>query len=124
MSLIYIPVSLGELFDKLSILCIKLDRIKDEEKIKNIKKEKDLLDKISKGYSIDLELWKDLILVNEEIWDLEDNIRIKYRNLEYDDEFMKMAQRVHELNDQRGKLKKDINLKYGSEIIEEKFHKI
>jgi hypothetical protein len=123
MSLIYIPVSLGELFDKLSILYIKIERIKDEDKIKNIRKEKELLDQISKSHSLDLKLWSDLITINEEIWDIEDSIRIKYRNLEYDEEFMKMAQRVHELNDRRGELKREINIKYGSEIIEEKFHK-
>lgn len=123
MSLIYIPVSLGELFDKLSILYIKIERIENEEKIKNIRKEKELLEQISKGHQLDLKLWKDLITTNEEIWDIEDSIRIKYRNLEYDEEFMKMAQRVHELNDRRGEIKREINIKYGSEIIEEKFHK-
>jgi len=123
METIYIPVSLGELIDKLSILHVKEGRIKDEEKLKNIRKEKALLTEIAEKINIDHHYWYDLVNINEQIWSKEDWIRIKYKKEEYDDTFIKLAQTVHELNDKRGQIKREINLKYGSDIIEEKYHK-
>jgi len=123
MEAIFIPVSLGELIDKLAILHVKEGQIEDEEKLKNIRKEKELLTKIAEKIDIDHSYWYDLVNINSQIWAKEDWIRIKYKKKEYDDTFIQLAQTVHELNDKRGEIKREINLKYESDIIEEKYHK-
>lgn len=117
---ILIPVSLGELYDKISILEIKLSMIKDEEKLKNIKKEYLSLINISLHFSIEEELYQELKDKNKDLWIVEDKLRIKEKNKEFNEEFINLARSVYFLNDRRSEIKKEINLKSGSNIIEEK----
>lgn len=123
MKKIYAPISIGELFDKISILEIKSDRLfNDRSKANNVDYELRELRKIAEEHPIG-NYFSKLKEVNEKIWDIEDEIRIKYRRKEYDEEFIRLAQEVHELNDERGLIKKDINIQFKSDIIEEKYHK-
>jgi hypothetical protein len=117
---ILVPISLGELYDKQSILWVKLTNIKDPEKLKNIQKEYDLLSELCKQYPIEHHYWYDLIHVNNHLWAVEDNIRNKESKKEYDDQFISFAREVYYTNDKRSEIKKEINIKYNSEIIEEK----
>jgi len=115
-----IEVSFGEVLDKVSILAIKLNYIKDEEKLKNIAKEfQSLTSVISPSTFID-PLYNDLCSVNQELWHIEDDIREKERIGEFDGEFIRLARNVYITNDKRADIKKLINIKYGSEFIEEK----
>ena len=117
-----IEISFGELVDKVSILSIKLEKIKNHNKLKNIKKEYDLLyDSMQKsGITKDSEDFKNLVAVNLKLWDIEDKIRIKEANKEFDDDFIQLARSVYFENDKRAEIKKQINLTFGSELIEEK----
>ena len=117
---ILIPISLGELYDKIIILEITLSMVKDEEKLKNIKKEYLELINISLNYPIEEELYQELKDKNKDLWIVEDKLRIKEKNQEFDDEFIQLARSVYFLNDKRSEIKREINLKSGSNIIEEK----
>lgn len=117
-----IEVSIGEVVDKLTILDIKLEKMTDQEKLKNIRKEYDLLKADLAKMKITPESveFNDLRAVNLRLWEIEDKIRIKEYNQQFDDEFIKLARSVYYENDERAKIKKDINLKFGSELVEEK----
>jgi hypothetical protein len=116
-----IEVSTGEIVDKLSILQIKTEYIKEEEKIKNIKKEYDYLYNIVfNELKIENFDYNDLVNINQKLWIIEDNIRDKERNKQFDKEFIDLSRSVYITNDERATKKKQINLKYGSEFIEEK----
>ena len=117
---ILIPVSLGELYDKISILEIKLSMIKDEEKLKNIKKEYLSLINISLHFSIEEELYQELKDKKKDIWIVEDKLQIKEKNKEFNEEFIQLARSVYFLNDKRSQIKREINIKTASNIIEEK----
>jgi len=122
--LISLPVSIGEAIDKLTILQIKSERISAKEKLDNINKElrilKSDLDKID-GLWVQIEgLMVDLKAVNEELWVIEDDIRVKEFKKEFDEEFIRLARAVYVTNDRRADVKKQINLKLGSELVEEK----
>lgn len=117
---ITIPVSLGELYDKISILNIKEGRINDDKKLINIRKERDLLKEIADQYPIDHHFYYDLFNINSSLWGVEDNLRELERLQLFNDTFINFARRVYQLNDERSRIKKEINEKYGSEIIEEK----
>jgi Family of unknown function (DUF6165) len=117
-----IEISIGELVDKVTILSIKLNKIKNRDKLKNIQKEYDLL-KVSMeecGIKTDSEYFAKLEKVNSRLWIIEDEIRIKEVNRQFDDEFIRLARSVYFENDERAAIKKEINLKFGSELIEEK----
>lgn len=117
-----IDVSIGELVDKVSILSIKLKKITNQQKLKNITKEFDLLKTSMENSGISLnstELIK-LESVNLKLWDIEDKIRIKESLKEFDDEFINLARSVYFENDKRAALKKEINIKYNSDLVEEK----
>jgi hypothetical protein len=121
---IKIELSVGELLDKISILQIKAERIVDPSKLENINKELDVL----------MSLWKDsaysnnnlesetneLKAINEELWVIEDKIRNKERNRVFDKGFIELARAVYITNDKRADIKRIINSKTGSELIEEK----
>ena len=121
---IKIELSVGELLDKISILQIKAERIVDPSKLENINKELDVL----------ISLWKDstysnnnlesetneLKAINEELWVIEDKIRDKERNRVFDKGFIELARAVYITNDKRADIKRIINSKTGSELIEEK----
>ena len=114
-----IEVSIGEVVDKLSILKIKKDKIKDEEKLANIMKEYNYLkDKL--GDIVHEEYIFKLYLLNLELWEIEDEIRDLERKKDFHLRFLHIARSIYRLNDKRAALKKQINLKYGSNFVEEK----
>jgi hypothetical protein len=120
---ILIPVSLGELYDKISILDIKSGHISDITKLVNIIKEMELLKPAAEDFPIDDKLYSKLLNVNFQLWNVEDMIREKERNEEFDENFILYAREIYHLNDKRSEIKKEINLKYDSDIIEEKSYK-
>ena len=118
-----IMVSIGEVLDKISILDIKKTKITDKNKLKNIIFEySHLVEKIQKKYNDILENseYKSLYEVNLKLWEVEDNIRIQELNKDFSQKFIDLARNVYFLNDKRAEIKKDINLKYDSKIVEEK----
>lgn len=123
---IEIPVSLGELVDKITILEIKEVHILDVDKRHNIRHELELLQsKLTTYLSLpqfeELEPLKRLLKdTNEELWTIEDSIRDCERNKQFTDQFIKLARSVYITNDTRAALKKQINQSFGSDLIEEK----
>ncbi|MDO9579375.1 MAG: DUF6165 family protein [Bacteroidales bacterium] len=116
-----IEVSNGEIIDKLTIIQIKLERIKDKVKLVNLKKEYDELIKASSSIiSTEDLLYKSLYEVNCELWDIEDHIRDMERNKEFGDNFISTARSVYFKNDKRSELKREINIRTSSGLIEEK----
>jgi hypothetical protein len=116
-----IEVSIGEIVDKLSILQIKTEFIRDEEKLNNVKKEYDYLyDIVFNEMKIEQSDFFDMVSINQELWKIEDDIRDKERDKEFDDEFIRLARAVYVTNDKRADVKKVINIKYGSLFVEEK----
>tara|TARA_X000000368_G_C22866216_1_gene638806 strand:+ start:383 stop:778 length:396 start_codon:yes stop_codon:yes gene_type:complete len=121
---IKIELSIGELLDKISILQIKAERIDDPSKVKNINKELDVLmslwnDSPYSGTNLSSEI-NELKNINEALWDIEDKIRDKERNQVFDKDFIELARSVYFTNDKRAEIKRIINGKTGSELIEEK----
>ena len=121
---IKVELSVGELIDKFSILQIKAERIIDRSKLENINKELDVLmslwkDSINSNNNLESEI-NDLKAINEELWDIEDKIRDKERNQVFDKAFIELARAVYITNDKRADIKRIINSKTGSELIEEK----
>jgi hypothetical protein len=118
-----ILISNGEILDKFSILELKKDKISDINKLKNIENEifhlKTIYADIINKYNI-TNLYDELKQVNERLWNIEDNIRIKENKQEFDNEFIELARNVYKTNDQRAHIKKLINEISGSEIVEEK----
>jgi hypothetical protein len=116
-----IEVSNGEILDKLTILQIKLERVKDEHKLKNIRKEYDELRKeASSVISQDDPLYKALFDVNCELWDIEDHIRDLERRKDFGADFIETARSVYFKNDRRAEIKKKINIVTSSGLTEEK----
>lgn len=119
-----IEVSVGEIVDKLSILQIKTGMITDKEKLSNITKEYDYLyDVVFNQMRIEESDFFDLVSVNQRLWKIEDEIRNKESNKEFDQEFIDLARSVYITNDKRSEYKKGINIKYESNFIEEKSYK-
>ena len=124
LSTILAPISIGELIDKITILEIKQIYMTGI-KLKNINKEMKLLKKIlqDKNLEINIDLIKNLKNINKKLWEIEDNIRIKESKQEFDEEFIKLARSVYIENDKRASIKKEINQKYNSDLVEEKSYK-
>ena len=124
LSTILAPISIGELIDKITILEIKQINMTGI-KLKNINKEMKLLKNIlqDKNLEINNDLIKNLKKVNKKLWEIEDNIRIKESNQEFDEEFIKLARSVYIENDKRASIKKEINQTYNSDLVEEKSYK-
>ena len=125
--IVKIPVSVGELVDKITILEIKNKKIKDIKKLSNIKLELKLLNKFLKKKKLNTKLITRLknylYNVNLKLWNVEDKLRDhEYKN-KFNQNFVKLARKVYFLNDKRSKIKKDINESVGSKIIEEKSYK-
>lgn len=119
-----IEVSIGEIVDKLSILDIKMKNIEDIEKLKNIEKEFNYLnDIVFDKLKIEEVDYQRLVSINTKLWIIEDDIREKERCKEFDEIFIELARSVYFTNDERSVIKKDINLKYGSDFVEEKSYK-
>ena len=114
--MIEIPVSFGELFDKITILQIKKEKIQSD----NVAKELQMLLDKSKDIKVDSNLLSQLKQVNQTLWDIEDQIRIKERDQQFDQEFVDLARSVYIENDKRAAIKKHINIQLKSDIIEEK----
>jgi len=124
MDIIQVPVSPGEVLDKITILEIKSERISDPGKVANVRRELELL----------LETWQrsvdqdetvhrihaELKAINEALWEIEDDIRDKERAKQFDQRFIELARSVYVTNDQRANAKKALNIHLGSEIVEEK----
>jgi hypothetical protein len=124
MSMIETPVSYGELIDKITILEIKSRRITDASKLANVRNELELLkatwaNDSASQIDIDDERAR-LHEVNELLWDIEDKIRLKERAAAFDQEFIELARSVYFRNDERAAFKREINLKLGSDLVEEK----
>jgi hypothetical protein len=116
-----IEVSIGEIVDKLSILRLKLLHISDKKKLKNVTKEYDYLYQIVfHKLNIDTSDFDKMVSINKILWDVEDRIREKEREKQFDSDFIEMARTVYITNDQRAEIKKEINTKYGSSFVEEK----
>jgi hypothetical protein len=121
--MISIPVSVGELLDKLSILHIKQSNIKDSEKLEQVKTEYLLLYNISQAYLVNkdfFDLYEDLITINSKLWKIEDDIRIFEKKQLFNDEFIKLARAVYYTNDERFEIKNKINQMTNSELKEQK----
>jgi hypothetical protein len=124
---ILVPISPGELLDKITILRIKSARMTDETKLRNVRLELQLLEQTwrDSGAAIP-EVAADeteLQRVNEALWDIEDKIRDKELAQEFDAEFIELARAVYVTNDERAAVKKRVNLALGSRIVEEKSYK-
>ena len=119
-----VPVSVGEVLDKITILQIKLAHISDANKRVNIQNELDALLPLVAGdvfTTVEMQgLMAELKSVNEALWDIEDDIREKEAAKSFDAEFIELARAVYVTNDRRAKIKKQINLATGSALIEEK----
>jgi hypothetical protein len=118
-----IEVSIGEIVDKYTILMIKASKIQDQSKLENINKELTyLVETLRKEYPLitDGKLAKALLAVNKELWKVEDDLRDLERAKNFGKEFVTLARNVYKLNDQRANIKKEINMNYGSEFVEEK----
>jgi uncharacterized protein YukE len=119
-----VPVSPGEVLDKITILEIKSERMTDPGKVANVRRELALLQKVWSSNIRDSETIQDLHAqlkaINEALWDIEDDIRDKERAREFDDRFIELARAVYVTNDRRSQVKKELNLHLGSDIIEEK----
>lgn len=124
MSQILIPISPGDLLDKITILEIKFERIESAEKKSNVKEELKLLIKAWGDSEIgDTDLTtmrRQLKSINKVLWDIEDNIRREEHNKNFGDRFIELARSVYMKNDERAKIKRRINTHLNSEIVEEK----
>ncbi|MBW0149356.1 DUF6165 family protein [Marinobacter arenosus] len=121
---IKVPVSFGEVLDKITILEIKSERIKDEAKVRNVRLELDELsatwDEAVKDQDAIADLRKQLKAVNEALWEIEDDIRDQEAEQDFGPRFIELARAVYVTNDKRAAIKKDVNLALGSRFVEEK----
>jgi transcriptional regulator of nitric oxide reductase len=121
---IHVPVSPGEVLDKITILEIKSERMTDPDKVANVRVELKLLEETWAANISDDEVIRDLHAqlkeINEALWEIEDDIRDKERAKEFDERFIELARAVYFTNDRRSEVKKKLNLHLGSQIIEEK----
>jgi uncharacterized protein YukE len=124
MDQIKVPISPGELLDKITILEIKSERMSDAEKLANVRRELSLLNETwSAAVTADetvRRIHQQLKEINEALWEIEDDIRDKERVQEFDDRFVELARSVYFTNDRRADAKKELNTYLGSEIVEEK----
>jgi hypothetical protein len=123
---IKIEIGMGKLVDRYTILAIKMKNIADKAKLENVKKEFDYVNDILKDIEDRdgiFELSEELYFVNQELWEVEDELREYEKLSEFGTHFINAARSVYKLNDKRAAIKKQINLLYGSGIIEEKSYK-
>lgn len=119
-----IPISWGELLDKITILQIKLENLTSQDALNNVARELKQLQAIFfqscpetiQPKELELELKK----INQQLWDIEDKIRDKEKHKSFDDEFIQLARSVYITNDERSRIKRRINETFGSDLIEEK----
>ena len=124
MNEILIPISPGELLDKITILQIKSERIADPAKVANVRTELGMLEQVWRDTVADDEqiraLSAELKSINEALWEIEDDIRDEERNRRFGDRFIELARAVYVTNDERANAKKKVNLHLNSSIVEEK----
>lgn len=123
--LINIPVSIGELFDKITILRIKVERLSDAGQVANVRRELEALEAVAGAVpgSPELDaLVGRLQAINDALWDVEDGKRAHEREGRFDADFVALARRVYKENDQRAAIKREINQLTGSTLVEEKSH--
>ncbi|MGV8930193.1 MAG: DUF6165 family protein [Brevundimonas sp.] len=123
--LIEIPVSVGELFDKITILRIKAVRLSEAGQLANVRRELESLEAVAAGVpaSAGLDaLVGQLQAINDALWDVEDGKRAHEREGRFDADFIELARRVYRENDQRAAIKREINRLTGSTLVEEKSH--
>jgi len=124
MNEILIPISPGELLDKITILQIKAERITDPVKVANVKTELDMLSKVwdesVESDDVLTMLSAELKSINERLWEIEDDIRDEERNRRFGERFVELARAVYVTNDERANAKKKVNLHLNSTIVEEK----
>lgn len=124
MNEILIPISPGELLDKITILQIKAERITDPVKAANVKTELDMLSKVwdesVESDDVITTLSAELKSINERLWEIEDDIRDEERNRRFGERFVELARAVYVTNDERADAKKKVNLHLNSTIVEEK----
>ena len=124
MNEILIPISPGELLDKITILQIKVERITDPAKVANVKTELELLSKVwdesVESDDVITALSAELKSINETLWEIEDDIRAEERNRRFGERFIELARAVYVTNDKRADAKKRANLHLNSTIVEEK----
>jgi len=121
-----VPVSPGELLDKITILRIKVARMQDAGKLANVKLELSLLEDTWRAAGADKDVSQDehaLQAVNERLWDIEDRLREKEAHQTFDRDFIELARSVYVCNDERAAIKKRVNLALGSRLVEEKSYK-
>ncbi|WP_420549348.1 DUF6165 family protein [Curvivirga sp.] len=117
------PVSWGELIDKITILEIKLENMTDPEKLVNVKHEHTVLSQTRDSYTLPaglMELTAQLKNINQQLWNIEDDIRDQERQKDFGEKFVELARSVYFTNDKRAALKKDVNILMGSDVVEEK----
>ena len=123
--MIYVPASIGELIDKITILKIKTLEIHDKSKLKNVQKEYDVLTSLPEYihyYSQIINHYHDLLKVNYALWHLEEDIRRYEKELNFKEPFIDTARKIYKTNDERSRIKKEINVLCNSELVEEKSH--
>ncbi len=124
MNEILIPISPGELLDKITILQIKAERIADPAKVANVKTELEMLNKVwdetVETDEVITALTVELKSINETLWEIEDDIRDEERNRRFGERFIELARAVYVTNDERANAKKQVNLHLNSAIVEEK----
>lgn len=119
-----IDVSIGEVVDKATILLIKTKKITESTSRNNCLTELDhCIKELNKiNITVEHKLFKELLEINIILWEIEDNIRQKEKEKDFGKDFVSIARSVYVINDKRAKLKRDINLQFSSDIIEEKFY--
>ncbi len=121
-----VDISLGELVDKVTILAIKLEKIKHPGKLENVRKEYEMLSRAMALAGLSDQspefdrLFDRLVAVNRKLWEIEDMIREKEALKQFDEAFVELARSVYFTNDERAAIKREINARYGSEWVEEK----
>jgi hypothetical protein len=123
--LVRIPVPVGELFDKITILRIKMVRLTDAGQLDNVRRELAELEAVAADVAVSAELDAlagRLQAINDSLWDVEDGKRAHERESRFDADFIALARRVYKENDQRAAVKREINLLTGSTLVEEKSH--
>lgn len=122
--LIHVPISIGELFDKITILEIKIKRVTDPKKRDNVVNEwHELTNTLKQHLVMNTELMQlqdELMQINEQLWEIEDAIRAKEAEQLFDEKFVELARSVYFTNEKRSSIKRKINLQTGSMLIEEK----
>ena len=119
-----VPISWGELFDKITILQIKLENLTSKNALENVEQElkklQSILTQNGPKTMETLQLEGELRQINQQLWGIEDKIRDKERTNSFDDEFIQLARSVYITNDERSRIKRKINDMFGSELVEEK----